>query len=297
MPPTGFYTGKQENMITKKIEKKDRIWLLTWIGVVLLVWAWDMLFLNRPALRQIEEGFINTLIISSLVIIFSLIFAWLIIFSDILINNMRFRGLRLLVTFFLNLLRSIPQIVGILAGYIALTYLITGGFITNQLLIITLIALIISIFIFQEIVDLMRERIDYFKRSDFFNAMSVCGISEFRIVNIDILWKNSRIHLLNKLISIFGIAVFLQCSVDFIVSVGLSTDISRVNLPATLGGLLAKIDSKQDILAIGQLFTNPSYIGRIFVEHLQGITIAFLIVFTLLSSYKISNGYSERFRL
>ena len=284
-------------MKTKKFEKKDRIWLLTWIGVVLLVWAWDMLFLNRPALRQIEEGFINTLIISSLVIIFSLIFAWLIIFSDILINNMRFRGLRLLVTFFLNLLRSIPQIVGILAGYIALTYLITGGFITNQLLIITLIALIISIFIFQEIVDLMRERIDYFKRSDFFNAMSVCGISEFRIVNIDILWKNSRIHLLNKLISIFGIAVFLQCSVDFIVSVGLSTDISRVNLPATLGGLLAKIDSKQDILAIGQLFTNPSYIGRIFVEHLQGITIAFLIVFTLLSSYKISNGYSERFRL
>ena len=284
-------------MKIKHFEKKDKIWLLTWAGVVLLVWLWDMLFLNRPALRQIEEGFINTLIISSLVIVFSVIFAWLVIFTDILINNMRFRGLRLLITFILNLLRSIPQIVGILAGYIALTYLITSGIITNQFLIITLIALIISVFIFQEIVDLMRERIDYFKRSDFFNAMSVCGISEFRIVNIDILWKNSRIHLLNKLISIFGIAVFLQCSVDFIVSVGLSTDISRVNLPATLGGLLAKIDSKQDILAIGQLFTNPLYIGRIFVEHLQGITIAFLIVFTLLSSYKISNGYSERYRL
>lgn len=284
-------------MKTKYFEKKDKIWLFTWIGVVLLVWLWDMLFLNRPALRQIEEGFINTLIISSLVIVFSIIFAWLVIFTDILINNMRFRGLRLLITFVLNLLRSIPQIIGILAGYIALTYLITNGIISNQLLIIILIALIISVFIFQEIVDLMRERIEYFKRSDFFNAMSVCGISEFRIVNIDILWKNSRIHLLNKLISIFGIAVFLQCSVDFIVSVGLSTDISRVNLPATLGGLLAKIDSKQDILAIGQLFTNPFYIGRIFVEHLQGITIAFLIVFTLLSSYKISNGYSERYRL
>jgi hypothetical protein len=284
-------------MKTKYFEKKDKIWLFTWIGVVLLVWLWDMLFLNRPALRQIEKGFINTLIISSLVIVFSIIFAWLVIFTDILINNMRFRGLRLLITFVLNLLRSIPQIIGILAGYIALTYLITNGIISNQLLIIILIALIISVFIFQEIVDLMRERIEYFKRSDFFNAMSVCGISEFRIVNIDILWKNSRIHLLNKLISIFGIAVFLQCSVDFIVSVGLSTDISRVNLPATLGGLLAKIDSKQDILAIGQLFTNPFYIGRIFVEHLQGITIAFLIVFTLLSSYKISNGYSERYRL
>ncbi len=284
-------------MKTKRFEKKDQIWLITWITVILFLWLWDMFFLNRPALRQIEEGFINTLIISSLVIVFSLIFAWLVILTDILINNMRFRILRLLTTFILNLLRSIPQIVGILGGYIVLTYLITTGIISNQLLIITLIALIISIFIFQEIVDLMRERIDYFKRSDFFNAMSVCGISEFRIVNIDILWKNSRIHLLNKLISIFGIAVFLQCSVDFIVSVGLSTDISRVNLPATLGGLLAKIDSKQDILAIGQVFGNPLYISRIFIEHLQGITIAFLIVFTLLSSYKISNGYSERYRL
>jgi ABC-type dipeptide/oligopeptide/nickel transport system permease subunit len=216
---------------------------------------------------------------------------------DIFAGNMRFQGMQLLLAFSLNLLRSIPQIIGILGGYIYLTYLITNGIISSPLIIVILISLLISLFIFQEIVNLMRERIDYFKRSDFFNAMSVCGISQFRIINIDILWKNSRIHLLNKLISIFGIALFLQCSVDFIVSVGLSTNISSVNLPTTLGSLLAKIDSKQDILAIGQLFSNPLYINRIFIEHLQGITVAFLLVFTLLSSYKISNGYSERNRL
>ena len=284
-------------MKIKISEKKDKLWLLTWIGGILLIWIWDMLFLNRPALRQIETGFVNTFVISFMVIIFSLIFAWATIIIDTTVKNIRLKGLNLLITFILNLLRSIPQIIGILAGYILLTYMITANLISNHLLIITLIAFIISIFVFQEIVDLMRERIEYFKKSDFFNAMSVCGISEFRIINYDILWKNSRIHLLNKLISIFGIAVFLQCSVDFIVSVGLSTDISRVNLPATLGGLLAKIDSKQDILAIGQLFGNPLYISNILIEHLQGITIAFLIVFTLLSSYKISNGYSERYRL
>ncbi len=284
-------------MKIKISEKKDKLWLFTWIGGILLIWIWDMVFLNNPALRQIEEGFINTFIISFMVIIFSLFFAWMIIIIDTTVNNIRFKGIKLLLTFILNLLRSVPQIIGILAGYILLTYFITGNVINNHLLIILFIALIISLFVFQEIVDLMRERIDYFKKSDFFNAMSVCGISEFRIINYDILWKNSRIHLLNKLISIFGIAVFLQCSVDFIISVGLSTEISRVNLPVTLGGLLAKIDSKQDILAIGQIFGNPLYIINIFVEHLQGITIAFLIVFTLLSSYKISNGYSERYRL
>jgi hypothetical protein len=280
-----------------QIEKRDLIWLYTWIGGILLLWAWDLIFLNRPALHQIEIGFINTIAISLLVILFSLFFAWLIINLDLFAQNMRFKGVHLLITFLLNLLRSIPQIIGILAGYLFLTELITGGVINSQLITILLIALMISIFVFQEIVSLMHDRIEYFRRSDFFNAMRVCGISDFRIANIDILWRNSRVHLLNKMISIFGISVFLQCSVDFIVSVGLSSGISRVNLPVTLGSLLAKIDSKQDILAIGRLFTNPLYINRIFVEHLQGITIAFLLVFTLLSSYKISNGYSERNRL
>ena len=124
--------------------------------------------------------------------------------------------------------------------------------------------------------------------------MRVCGISENRIINYDILRKNSSIHILNKLIAIFGSAIFLQCTIDFIISVGLSTQISSVNLPTTLGSLLAKIDSKQDILAIGNTLTNPGYFSHIFFEHLQGVTVAFLIVFSLLCIYKISNGYTER---
>jgi hypothetical protein len=78
---------------------------------------------------------------------------------------------------------------------------------------------------------------------------------------------------------------------------GLSTDVSSVNLPVTLGSLLARIDSKQDILAIGHTFTNPGYFPRLFFAHLQGITVAFLIVFTLLCIYKISNGFARRYEL
>ncbi|RMF56578.1 MAG: hypothetical protein D6748_13145, partial [Calditrichaeota bacterium] len=85
------------------------------------------------------------------------------------------------------------------------------------------------------------------------------------------------------------------CSIDFIISVGLSTEVSSVNLPVTLGSLLAKIDSKQDILAIGHTLMNPGYIGNLFFEHLQGITVAFLIVFSLICMYKISNGFAERY--
>ena len=99
------------------------------------------------------------------------------------------------------------------------------------------------------------------------------------------------------LLAVFGTAVFLLCSVDSIVSVGLSTDVSAVSLPQTLGGLLASIDSKQDILAIGYALTHPLHISRLFFQHLQGVTVAFLLVFTLLSVYNISNGFAERHRL
>ena len=127
--------------------------------------------------------------------------------------------------------------------------------------------------------------------------MRVCGIPDRRIVNFDILWKNSRLHILNKLIAVLGYAVFLQCSVDFIISVGLSTDVNEVTLPPTLGSLLATIDSKQDILAVGYTLTHPLYAGNLLFEHLQGITVAFLIVFSLFSIHAIAKGYAERNRL
>jgi hypothetical protein len=73
--------------------------------------------------------------------------------------------------------------------------------------------------------------------------------------------------------------------------------VSLSNFPITLGGLLAKLDSKQDILAIGAVFTEPSSFPMLFFEHLQGVSTAFTIVFTLLCLYKISNGLVKRLRL
>ncbi len=277
--------------------QKDKLWLLFWLTGIILLWIWDMLFLNKPALRKVETSFINTTLIALLVIGFSLILSWSASFLAETLKNFKRQRLYLALIFLLNLIRSVPQIVGILAGYIIITYLMQAGTLSAPLLIFILMAFVMSLFMFPELMDLMRERIDHYKKLEFYNAMIVCGISQTRIINYDILWKNSRIHIFNKLIAIFGMAVFLQCSVDFIISVGLSTDVSAVNLPDTLGSLLAKIDSKQDILAIGHAITSPGYIPKIFFEHLQGVTVAFVIVFTLLSVYKIANGFAERYRL
>jgi ABC-type amino acid transport system permease subunit len=258
---------------------------------------WDILFLNAPALRLVVSGFVNTFVIALLVVAITLALAWGVTLALHYLEKGNRKSAYMVLTFFLNLIRSIPQIVGVLFGYVAVAALIQAGALRSPMSIFPLLAFSVSLFVFIEFVDLMRERIAHFAKLDFYNAMRVCGITEGRIVNFDILWKNSRIHILNKLISIFGVAIFLQCSVDFIISVGLSTDVNTVTLPATLGGLLANIDSKQDVLAIGYTLTHPSYAPNLFFEHLQGVTVAFLIVFSLLSLYHIANGYAERHRL
>lgn len=278
-------------------ERKDQLWFLIWIVGILVLGIWDLFFLNAPAFRLIITGFLNTVWIALIVIVLSVVMAWITTLLLYIFDQLKNRIPFLIVTFLLNLLRSIPQIVGLLLGFVLITTLIHQNILTNKLLIILSIAFNIAVFVFQELVDLMRERIAYFQKSDFFNAMRVCGIAEQRIINKDILLKNSLIHIFNKVISIFGMTIFLLCSIDFIISVGLSKDVSAVNLPVTLGSLLAKIDSKQDILAIGIVLTEPGYFSALFFDHLQGISVAFLIVFSLLCIYKIANGFSRRFHL
>jgi ABC-type dipeptide/oligopeptide/nickel transport system permease subunit len=290
-------TNKTDTIRAGFFSTKDRMWTLIWCTVVALLAIWDLMFLNRPALKKVAAGFNNTLTISIIVVVFTLSTGWLITTGLQYFERKRIRTGYILLTFFLNLLRSVPQIVGILFSYIAIATLVDKGFLHGNAIVFPILAFSTSLFIVVEMVDLMRDRIEHFKKLDFYNAMRVCGIAESRIINFDILWKNSRIHIFNKLISVFGSAIFLQCSVDFIISVGLSTDINPVSLPVTLGSLLAKIDSKQDILAIGNTLFNPAYLPNLFFQHLQGMTVACLIVFSLCCINNISTGYAERHRL
>jgi MFS family permease len=287
---------KLSSSFSEFYNQKDRYWFGVWLSGIIFIWIWNILYLNKPALRQLESGFLNTLFISLLVIIFSIIFSWAITLLYEILNR-RFPKLKIILIFIINLIRSIPQIVGILMGYVILTVFIQKGVLTSNWLILVSMAFIIAVFIFLEVFDLLRERITYYRRRDFFNAMRVCGISERYIINREIILRSSRIHLINKLIAILGISIFLLCSVDFIISVGLSTNVSSVNLPVTLGSLLAKIDSKQDILAIGHSLSHWGYVFRLPYEHLQGITVAFIIVFSLVCFYQMGNGYARRHHL
>ena len=275
----------------------DLRWVLAWVGGIGALWLWDLLFLNAPAFAQVRLALLNSLLGGGLVVGFSMVLGW---GAALLMDALEQRGARgayLVLTFLFDLIRSIPQIVGILLGDVVLTAFIVEGSLRSPLLQVVLMSMVVSGVVFLEVMDLIRERIGHFRQLDFVDAMLVCGIPMRRIINVEILRKNSAAHLLHKAVAVFGMAVFLQCSIDFIISVGLSTDVSSANFPVTLGSLLARMDSKQDILAIGLTLADPTYCGALLTRHLQGLTVAAMIIYTLICTYHVANGMVRRYRL
>ncbi|HXG00121.1 MAG TPA: hypothetical protein VNL69_05010 [Bacteroidota bacterium] len=284
-------------IVRRLVDHQDLRWVFFWILGLTVVAVWDVLFLNRPALQRLTAASVNTALVGCCVVVFAFLLGWISALALHFFDHAQRRWIYLPTVFVLNLIRSVPQIVGVLLGYVVLTMWIRAEALRQESSQLVALAAIISIFVFLEVTDLMRERIRHFRRLDFFDAMLCSGIRESRIVNIEILWKNSRAHLLHKAVQMFAAAVFLLCSVDFIVSVGLSTDVSLSNFPPTLGGLLATMDSKQDILAVSAVLSDPARAPSLLFEHLQGVSTAFVIVFTLLCMHRIGAAFVARRKL
>jgi len=177
------------------LRDRDKRWLAIWLTGILVLTLWDLAFLNRPAFKQVAAGFANTLLIAAMVIVFSLLLGWAFTICLEYLQKGKGHSLYLLLTFLMNLVRSVPQIVGILIGYVIVSVTVESGAISGKGIVFLLLSWIMSVFIFGELVDLMRERIAHYRKLDFWNAMLVCGISKFRVINFDILWKNSRVHI------------------------------------------------------------------------------------------------------
>jgi hypothetical protein len=278
-------------------ERKDLLWGALWAGGLAVTWAWLGVYLNAPARILIGTACLHTFSGAVAAVAAALVMGWGAALLLHFLESSRRRIAYLALSFVLNLLRSVPQIVGMLIGYVIVTGLTLNEALTSDTSRILATSLVTALFVFQEVVDLIRERIRYFESLEFVSALLVCGVPSRVIINREILLKNSMAYIVQKSVSLFGRAIFLICSIDFIVSVGLSSEVSLSNLPVTLGSMLAKLDSKQDILAIGSALTDVRVIPTLFVEHLQGISVAFLIVYTLLCVYRIANGLMERYRL
>lgn len=277
--------------------RPDIRWLMVWITGVSMILGWNALFLNEPDMRILTEAFFQTLMISiaSVIVAVAAAWSWTNLSEWAVRRKHRLTGLCLITLY--EVLRSAPQIIGLLIGYAMLTLFIQSEIIRQTLPIMAVMAFTLGLVTAYEFIELFRERIGYFKQKDFYPAMRVCGVSEARIINRDILWYNGRVLLLQKCISVFGVVLFLQSSIDYIISVGLTTDISSVNFPDSLGSVLAKMNSKQDILAVGMAFTEPSSIPDLFTDHLLGISAAGLLVWTLICFFQITREFTRYQRL
>jgi len=286
-------TEKISNYFTGITEEQDKLWLFIFAGGLFLLFIWDLFFLNSPAFNLLIISTINTFLIGLFTVAVSFLAAWGIVLLKHFFMMRSLNAAAYALDLALDFLESIPQVIWVLISYF---FAIIVADLSGVWLILFLV-IIISFAFLNEVIEEMENRINHFKKSDFYNAMLVLGIAENKIINREILWSNSLAYLINKGVNVFASTIFLLCSVDFIVSVGLTSNIALSNLPGTLGSLLGNLDSKQDILAIGNVFSNPLYISEIFTKHLQGVSTAFVLIFTLIAAYKISNGLIKRKKL
>jgi len=275
----------------------DTKWILIWLAGISVLLVWDLVFLNKPALARVWFGFGNTLLVSVISLITALFLSFT-VSSWITLSKWDGRPkLAKSGELFLNIFRSVPQIIGLLTGFLILTLLVTSEFMTGKTAILTGFGITVGVVIFYEFSDMLLERVTWFEQTDFISASRTAGVPDTHLLFIEIWFRNSRPHLINKLISGFGATIFLLCSIDFVLSVGLSSSVSPINFPPTLGSMLAQIDSKQDILSVGILLSDPLYFPSLFTRHLQGLSVAFLIVFTLACTFKMGNAFTRRHRL
>ena len=285
------------NIWTMLQQRKEIRWLMFWLAGLIAVWMWDALFLDPLSYELLQAAIFNTFCGAAIAVAAALGLGWGMALLLYFLESGNRKLFFLPVLFVINLIRSIPQIIGLLIGYIALNFFMENDLMQSGAEQIFWMACVIGTLCSLEIIDLIGERIAYFKKSDYFHAMQCCGMKESRIINVEILWKSSSAHLVHKSVSLFGDSIFLQCSIGFIISVGLSNEVSLTNYPVSLGSLLAKLDSKQDILAVGSALINPSYLPHLFFQHLQGVSVAALIVFTLLCIYHIADGLIHSYDL
>lgn len=144
-------------MKTNKLIRPHIAWLYIWIVGFSTIYFWCSQFLFDGSFSRLKEGLINSLIISVLSICFALFLAWIMVqFS------FRYRENKLvsaIILFFMNGLKSIPQIIGLLICY----FLVVNS-ISSKWSMIGYFSVATCFMIFKEMYDLM------------YNKLSVTGV-------------------------------------------------------------------------------------------------------------------------
>ena len=277
-------------MKTNETIRPHMFWFYIWTIGFSLMFFWCSLYLFEGSFDRLKLALLHSFFIALCSIVLALIFSWsLTLFREV--NGYK-KSVNLVIDYLFNITNSVPQIIGLL-----LFYFIVVQIADNTFYILFLFSIGTALVIFKEMYELMSEQIRKYWPQEFVQSALTLGVKKSVIINFEILKKKSLEYISAKLLSLFGTSIFLQTSVDYIISVGLSRNINLIEYPLTLGNLLARSESKQDILAISRSIFSPSNIPSLFFEHLLGVSIAFFIIFSLFCFYKITSEYMRYHKL
>jgi hypothetical protein len=266
------------------VQNRSKYWIFFFLISITVIFIWDKIYLNERSFTLVFNAYLNSILIAVLAIIIVISASWLLsLLSSI--NNV----LKQIVYFFMNQGILIPQVLIVLFGQTILNILIVSGHLNNSIEYMIYSSIILSFSLLSESLTFFINRIELLKERGFYESMTSLNIRKWRIVHFDILWDNSRKIIITKAVSLFATVFFIQVIVDFIISVGLSRDLSQFNFPPSLGTVLADTTSKEDLLYVQHIIKNPSLIKNLFYRHLQGISLVAMLFVTLLSMVKYSS--------
>lgn len=221
-------------------------------------------------------------VLLALILVFGLAVALLVV-------NEQFGGVRRLIL----LIPLLPQIVWLMIGYSFVNSWIVGQGISDSVTIF-LSASLFAFVLLPEVFQFLEERLAHEKEHGAFFPLQTHGVSLPQLVIREVLWRQNRAHVLLKMCALVGSVFFLQISIEFIISVGLSETIGVINFPLSLGQLLTQIGSKQDLLAVGYALFSPSYGPTLLTQHLFGLSVAISILLGMIGAFKLSSFATEK---
>ena len=108
-------------------QRKDIRWLSFWFLGMIVVWIWDALFLDPLSYELVQAAIFNTFFGAGAAVAAALGLGWGGALLLYFLENGKKRFFYLPILFMVNLIRSVPQIIGLLIGYIILSFWMDYG--------------------------------------------------------------------------------------------------------------------------------------------------------------------------
>src|SRR5512147_478015 len=105
----------------------DALWAVGWVVGIVVCGVWNAAFLNTPAFFMLAAAFVNSLAAGAVAVAGAFVLGWAAGVGLDRLHTRRHTSAALALTFVMDLVRSVPQILGLLGGYILLTQLQASG--------------------------------------------------------------------------------------------------------------------------------------------------------------------------